>query len=123
MNFMELTRKKGCNCDELISRTVDMATIDVSFISLSKVLPVVHSFVRENGVVLALIKPQFEVGKGEVGKGGIIRKEEKRLRIIVNIQDFSEKNNYKVLGVSLSPIAGQKGNREYFIYLRKAAHG
>lgn len=123
MNFMELTRKKGCNCDELISRTVDMATIDVSFISLSKVLPVVHSFVRENGVVLALIKPQFEVGKGEVGKGGIIRKEEKRLRSIVNIQDFSEKNNYKVLGVSLSPIAGQKGNREYFIYLRKAAHG
>jgi 23S rRNA (cytidine1920-2'-O)/16S rRNA (cytidine1409-2'-O)-methyltransferase len=123
MNLEELSRKKEYNCDELMYRTIDMAMIDVSFISLSKVLPVVHSYVRENGLILALIKPQFEVGKREVEKGGIIRTEEKRLRAISNIQDFSEKNNFKVIGVTLSPIAGQKGNREYFIYLRKAAHG
>jgi len=123
MNLEELSRKKGYNCDELMNRTIDMAMIDVSFISLSKVLPVVHSYVRENGLILALIKPQFEVGKGEVEKGGIIRTEEKRLRAISNIQDFSEENNFKIIGVTLSPIAGQKGNREYFIYLRKAAHG
>ena len=123
MNFEELTRKKGYNCNELIYRNVDMATIDVSFISLTKVLPVVHSYVRENGLILALIKPQFEVGKGEVEKGGIIRTEEKRLKALSNIQKFSKKNNYTILGVTLSPIAGQKGNREYFIYLRKDAHG
>ena len=123
IDFEELTGKKGYNCDELIYRTIDMATIDVSFISLTKVLPAVHSYIRKNGLILALIKPQFEVGKGEVEKGGIIRKEEKRLKAVLNIQGFSEKNNFTVLGVTLSPIAGQKGNREYFIYLRKTAHG
>lgn len=123
INFDELSKKKGYNCDELIHRTVDMATIDVSFISLSKVLPSVYTYLKENGLILALIKPQFEVGKGEVEKGGIIRSEKKRLRAVLNIQEFSEKNKFRVLGVILSPIPGQKGNREYFIYLRKGAHG
>ena len=72
-NIRHLERKR-------ISDIIDIATIDVSFISLTKVIPKVLEFLKENGEILALVKPQFEVGKGEVGKGGIVREEEKDLR-------------------------------------------
>jgi 23S rRNA (cytidine1920-2'-O)/16S rRNA (cytidine1409-2'-O)-methyltransferase len=114
----ERLKVKDQELEDLIRKNIDMATIDVSFISLTKVIPVVLGFIKEDGEVLALIKPQFEVGKGEVGKGGIVREEEKRLRSVRGIQEYSEKLGLKTIGVLQSPIPGQKGNIEYFLYMR-----
>lgn len=102
-----------------IGELVDIATIDVSFISLKLVLPVVKNLLKENGEIIALIKPQFEVGKSEVGKGGIVRETEKHERVISEIKSFAIDLGFKVLNVTESPIVGQKGNVEFLIYLQK----
>ncbi len=104
---------------ETIPEVIDLITIDVSFISLKKVIPHVREFLRENGEILALIKPQFEVGKGEVGKGGIVRDGEKRESAVESIRDFVMENGFKVIGIFESSLKGQKGNIEYFIYMRR----
>ncbi|MEW6675967.1 MAG: TlyA family RNA methyltransferase [Nitrospirota bacterium] len=106
--------------EDLIKSNIDMATVDVSFISLLKVIPKVIEFLKKDGEILALIKPQFEVGKGEVGKGGIVREEEKRLKAVENVQKNSEKLGLKTIGIFQSPIPGQRGNIEYFLYMKKA---
>lgn len=110
---------RGSEFEDLIKRNIDMATIDVSFISLTKVIPQVLTFLKQEGNVLALVKPQFEVGKEEVGKGGIIREEEKRLKAIKAVQDDVEKFGLKAIGIFRSPLPGQKGNREFFLYLKR----
>ena len=104
---------------ERIRDMINVATIDVSFISLKNVLPKVREFVKEGGEILALVKPQFEVGKGEVGKGGIVREEEKRMGAVNSIREFAEELGLRSGGVLQSPVAGQKGNREYFLHLRR----
>ncbi len=104
---------------EKIHDIIDVATIDVSFISLKMVIPTVKEFVKSGGTVLALVKPQFEVGKGEVGKGGIVRDEDKRMEAVNSVRDFVEEAGMEALGVFLSPVPGQKGNREYFLHLRR----
>ncbi len=101
-----------------IGEPVDIATIDVSFISLKLVLPVVKNLLKENGEIIALIKPQFEIGKGEVGKGGIVREKEKHEKVISEIKSFAIDLGFKVSNVTESPIAGQKGNVEFLIYLQ-----
>jgi 23S rRNA (cytidine1920-2'-O)/16S rRNA (cytidine1409-2'-O)-methyltransferase len=98
----------------------DMAVIDASFISLDKVLPATIGLIRDGGTIIALIKPQFEVGRGEVGKGGVVRDEQKHAGVIAAIRTLAESLHLKVLGVTESPILGPKGNREFLIYLRKA---
>lgn len=98
---------------------IDISTIDVSFISLLKVVPKVLEFLKTGGEILALIKPQFEVGKGEVGKGGIVRDEKKRIEAVNRVKDGLETFGLKTIGIMESPIPGQKGNIEYFIYMRK----
>ncbi|UCD83632.1 MAG: TlyA family RNA methyltransferase [Deltaproteobacteria bacterium] len=102
-----------------IAGPVDLAVIDTSFISLEKVLPKVSELLRENGEIIALIKPQFEVGKGQVRKGGIVREAFKQQKVIRQITGFAEKIGLIAAGVIESPIMGQKGNREFFIYLKK----
>jgi len=104
---------------ERIPDSVDLATIDLSFISLTKVLEKVAEFLRGGGLILALVKPQFEVGKGEVGKGGIVRDEEKRIATVNSVRDFAEALGLETIGVFESPVPGQKGNREYFLCVRK----
>lgn len=104
---------------ERIQEEIDMATIDVSFISLEKVIPKVMEFLKKEGEIVALIKPQFEVGKGEVGKGGIVREVEKHIRVIERIKSFCTDLGLKVMGIVKSPIPGADGNTEYFIYLKK----
>lgn len=104
---------------ERVPDPIDIATIDVSFISLKLVLPKVMEFLRKNGAVVALVKPQFEVGKGEVGKGGIVRDEEKRMSAVVSVREYAESVGLKTAGLFQSPIAGQKGNIEYFLYLKE----
>ncbi|MBE7414248.1 MAG: TlyA family RNA methyltransferase [Deltaproteobacteria bacterium] len=99
---------------------VDLAVIDVSFISLEKVLPKVREFLKEKGAVLALIKPQFEVGKGQVGKGGVVRDPRMHAEVVERIARFSEGIGYKVISTGESPITGAKGNREFWIRLEKS---
>ena len=98
---------------------IDIATIDVSFISLLKVIPNVLDFLIPNGKIIALIKPQFETGRENVGKGGVVKDENRQLEVIERIKTESEKMGLEVKGVTKSPIKGAKGNVEYFIYLRK----
>lgn len=102
-----------------IPEMIDLALIDVSFISLLKVLPKTLEFLKKTGEVLALIKPQFEVGKGMVEKGGIIKNELKRLSVVEHIRASAEQIGFKAVSVFESPVRGQKGNIEYFIYLRR----
>lgn len=104
---------------EEIPEEVDLVTIDTSFISLKLVIPAVLKFLKEKAEILALIKPQFEVGKGEVGKGGVVRDSEKHKRVIEEIQIFSQNLGLHPVGVIESPILGPKGNKEFFIYLIK----
>jgi len=103
---------------ERIPEKIDIVTIDVSFISLKKVIPKVKEFLKEDGKIIALIKPQFEVGKGEVGRGGIVREDFKRQRVINKIKDFCQILGFEVKGVIPSPILGAKGNQEYLLYAK-----
>ncbi|MBA4371326.1 MAG: TlyA family rRNA (cytidine-2'-O)-methyltransferase [Thermodesulfovibrio sp.] len=102
-----------------IGERIDCAVIDVSFISLLKVLPAVREFLAPEGIVLALIKPQFEVGRGQVGKGGIVKDEADRLAAVDCVKQGAEALGFHVQGVVQSSITGQKGNVEYFIYLKR----
>ena len=96
-----------------------LVTVDVSFISLALVLPVLYGLVCSGGVVLALIKPQFEIGKGRVGKGGVVRSQDDRRETVEAVSEVARGLGFAVQGVSESCLLGPKGNREYFIYLRK----
>jgi len=117
------SKVKSLELEDLIKSNIDMATVDVSFISLKKVIPHVLGFLRKEGEVLALVKPQFEVGKGEVGKGGIVREEEKRVKAVKNVKEDLEKLGLKTVGIFQSPITGQKGNIEFFLYMKRGFYG
>jgi 23S rRNA (cytidine1920-2'-O)/16S rRNA (cytidine1409-2'-O)-methyltransferase len=103
-----------------IGDKVDLVVIDTSFISVEKFLPTVLPMVREGGEIVALLKPQFEVGKGEVGKGGVVRDHRKHRQVLDRISHFSESIGLKVRGTVESPLLGPKGNKEFFIYLQKS---
>lgn len=100
---------------------LDFASIDVSFISLSLVLPVAFNLLKENGSVVALIKPQFEAGRGQVGKKGVVRDEKVHFEVIDKVVGISRGLGFAVLGLSFSPVKGPEGNIEYLIYLGKNA--
>jgi len=104
---------------EEIGEKVDLAVIDTSFISVEKFLPNVLQMVREGGWIVALLKPQFEVGKAEVGKGGVVRDKRKHQQVLDRVSRFSESIGLKVRGKMESPLLGPKGNREFFVYLEK----
>lgn len=95
----------------------DLAVIDVSFISLRLVLPQVRQLLDPPGDVIALVKPQFEVGKGSVGKGGIVRNPELHRQVLSELSTFAAEIGYTVTGEVPSPIPGAKGNREFLLYL------
>ena len=99
----------------------DLAVIDASFISLAKVLPATLILLKDEAVIIALIKPQFEVGRGEVGKGGVVRDAMKHREVITAISSVAENLGLKVRGVTESPILGPKGNREFLIFMVKVA--
>jgi 23S rRNA (cytidine1920-2'-O)/16S rRNA (cytidine1409-2'-O)-methyltransferase len=105
---------------ERIDEGIDFAAIDVSFISLRLVVPRMREFMGPRGEVVALVKPQFEVGRGEVGKGGVVRDEEKRLAAVDSVSAALEAVGLCAAGVMESPVRGQKGNVEYLIYLKEA---
>jgi 23S rRNA (cytidine1920-2'-O)/16S rRNA (cytidine1409-2'-O)-methyltransferase len=105
--------------NDRIPEAIDIATIDVSFISLSKVVPKVLEFLKEKGEIVALIKPQFEVGKGEVGKGGIVKDAAKRQAAVERVRQELESLGLTTVGIIESPIHGQKGNVEYLLYAQR----
>jgi 23S rRNA (cytidine1920-2'-O)/16S rRNA (cytidine1409-2'-O)-methyltransferase len=104
---------------EHVPELVDLAVIDTSFISLTKVIPRVLQFVKGGGRLLALIKPQFEVGRGQVGKGGVVRDSKLHQQVVTKIERFCQSEGMEVRGVRESNLLGPKGNREFFIYAAK----
>ena len=103
---------------DAIAEPVDMATIDVSFISLKIVVPAVIGFLKHQARIVALIKPQFEVGRGKVGKGGVIRNPSLHAAVIRQLSGFFRDCGLGVGPVVPSPILGPKGNREFIISLK-----
>ncbi|RUM89771.1 MAG: TlyA family RNA methyltransferase [Thermodesulfatator sp.] len=107
--------------EKSLPEAVDLVTIDVSFISLKKVLPAAVRLLKPVGLILALIKPQFEVGRGEVGRGGVVREHTKHRRVIEEIWRFGEDElGLKALGVAESVLPGPAGNREFFILFSRS---
>ncbi|MBC2713367.1 MAG: TlyA family RNA methyltransferase [Desulfosarcina sp.] len=104
----------------LITRPVDLVTIDTSFISLKIVVPSTLQFLNPDGIILALIKPQFEAGKGRVGKGGVVRDPAIHAEIIEDLRLFFTRQSLICGPVIPSPVLGPKGNQEFIILLRQS---
>ena len=104
---------------DAIGEPVDLATIDVSFISLKIVVPAMLKFMKNEAAVIALIKPQFEVGKNNVGKGGVVRNPDLHNRVSADLTDFFSKIGLARRSLISSPILGPKGNKEFLIHLKK----
>ncbi|HAQ51670.1 MAG TPA: TlyA family rRNA (cytidine-2'-O)-methyltransferase [Lachnospiraceae bacterium] len=105
---------------EDIDDVLDFASCDVSFISLSKVLPAAYSLLRDEGEMVCLIKPQFEAGKDKVGKKGVVRDPKVHLEVIENVLDFTNESGFNIIDVDYSPIKGPEGNIEYLMYIKKS---
>ncbi|MBQ8304926.1 MAG: TlyA family RNA methyltransferase [Blautia sp.] len=106
---------------EDIGEPVDFSSIDVSFISLSKVLVPVREILAPEGLIVCLIKPQFEAGREKVGKKGVVRSPEVHLEVIEGVRSFALANSLSPLALSFSPIKGPEGNIEYLMLLQKEA--
>ena len=106
---------------EDIGKPLDFASVDVAFISLRLVLPVAYNLLKDEGEVVALIKPQFEAGKEKVGKKGVVKDIEVHKEVVTGIYDFVTTNGFGVRGLDFSPIKGPEGNIEYLIHLKKNA--
>jgi 23S rRNA (cytidine1920-2'-O)/16S rRNA (cytidine1409-2'-O)-methyltransferase len=102
-----------------IEKAIDGAVIDASFISLKLVVPPVSDLLPKEAYIISLIKPQFEVGKGKVGKGGVVRDPSQHEEVIQGLSQFFEGLGWTVLGKMPSPLLGPKGNREFFVYLKR----
>ena len=107
----------------VLPEVVDLAVVDVSFISLALVLPAVAACVRPEGTIVALVKPQFEVGRGRVEKGGVVRDPAARAAAVAAVRCAAEAIPLEVRGESESVLPGPKGNREVFLHLRVPARG
>jgi 23S rRNA (cytidine1920-2'-O)/16S rRNA (cytidine1409-2'-O)-methyltransferase len=101
-----------------LSSPVDFAAIDVSFISLKLVLPVIKTLLKPGAAAIALIKPQFEVGRGRVGKGGVVRSSDEHQRVVHEITNAAAVMGFRLHGVIESPLLGAKGNKEYLMHLK-----
>ena len=112
-NFRYATR-------EQVPDEIDFSSVDVSFISLYHILPVLNSLLANNGEAVCLIKPQFEAGKEKVGKKGVVRDLNVHLEVVKKIISLAVENGFSVLGLQFSPIKGPEGNIEYLIYLKKS---
>ena len=106
---------------DAVPEPVDLVVIDVSFISLKIVVPSILKFMRQDAAIIALIKPQFEVGRGMVGKGGVVRDPAQHDAVIRDLSSFFIDQNLSVRSVIPSPIKGPKGNKEFFTHLDKVS--
>lgn len=115
---MEKTNIRYVTPDDIEDR-IEFASIDVSFISLTKVLPPVKELLTDDGEIVCLIKPQFEAGREKVGKKGVVRDQKVHVEVVEMIVDFARQIGFKTLGLSYSPIKGPEGNIEYLLYITK----
>lgn len=106
--------------EEQIPEKLDFCSVDVSFISLSLILPVMRNILRENGKAVCLIKPQFEAGKENVGKKGVVREKSVHIAVIDKIKNIINENKFSLLGLDFSPVKGPEGNIEYLCYIEKS---
>ena len=104
---------------EQIPDLLDFASVDVSFISLSLILPVMRTLLKGGGTAVCLIKPQFEAGKENVGKKGVVRDKAVHIAVIEKIIGLIKENNFSLLGLDFSPVKGPEGNIEYLCYIKK----
>jgi len=100
-----------------LPQKVDLATLDLSFISLEKVIPSVSAHLKEGGYVLALVKPQFQAGRREVGKGGLIKDPLVQARVLGRFLHWASQQGFRLRGLVPSPVPGASGNREFFVLL------
>jgi len=115
-NFRYVTR-------EQVPDEIDFASVDVSFISLKLILPVMHTLLKDGGRSVCLIKPQCEAGKENIGKKGVVRDKSVHEAVVENITTFAAENGFRVLGVDFSPIKGPEGNIEYLMFIEKTENG
>lgn len=108
---------------EELEDVLDFVSVDVSFISLKLVLPVAYRLLGEEGRGVCLIKPQFEAGRSQVGKGGVVRDKSVHRQVIEQVIDYAHQNGFSVAGLDYSPIKGPKGNIEYLLYITKGVEG
>lgn len=105
--------------EESLPEKVDMVVCDVSFISLTKIFSAMKTILKDNGQVLALIKPQFEAGQENVGKNGVVRDPQVHQAVLKNVLQEAENLEFEVLGLDFSPIRGPEGNIEFLVWLKK----
>lgn len=115
---MEKTNFRYVTADD-ISEQIDFASVDVSFISLTKILLPARNLLRDRGSMVCLIKPQFEAGKDKVGKKGVVREPGVHEEVVHKVIDYAEMIGFEVKGLTYSPIKGPEGNIEYLVYLVK----
>ncbi len=106
--------------NEQVTDKIDFFSVDVCFISLTLVLPAVRLLLKDDARAVCLIKPQFEAGRGKVGKNGVVRDKNIHIEVIEKIYNFCLENGYSVLGLDFSPIKGPEGNIEYLMYIQKS---
>ena len=106
--------------EEQIPEKLDFCSVDVSFISLSLILPVMRNILKEKGRAVCLIKPQFEAGKENVGKKGVVREKSVHIAVIDKIKNIINENKFSLLGLDFSPVKGPEGNIEYLCYIEKS---
>jgi 23S rRNA (cytidine1920-2'-O)/16S rRNA (cytidine1409-2'-O)-methyltransferase len=104
---------------EDIADVLDFASVDVSFISLTKVLGPAYALLREHGQMVCLIKPQFEAGRDKVGKKGVVRDKVVHEEVIHKVMDYARKTGFSIHNLEYSPIKGPEGNIEYLLYIEK----
>ncbi|SFA87611.1 TlyA family RNA methyltransferase [Clostridium frigidicarnis] len=115
---MERTNVRYVEKEHIVDEP-DFASIDVSFISLTKVVPVVLNLLNDKGSIVALIKPQFEAGRDKVGKKGVVREASTHKEVIVKIVEFLLEKGVTIIDLDFSPIKGPEGNIEYLVYFTK----
>lgn len=115
---MEKTNIRYVTRDD-IQDSIEFSSIDVSFISLTKVLIPVRNLLSSNGEIVCLIKPQFEAGREKVGKNGVVRDKKVHIEVIENVISFAISNGFEVLNLDFSPIKGPEGNIEYLLHIVK----
>lgn len=119
---LERTNFRYCT-NEQIPDMLDFASVDVSFISLKIILPVLSRLMKIGSECVCLIKPQFEAGRESVGKNGVVRDKKVHMEVIDRVIDFALNNDFSVLALDFSPIKGPKGNIEYLVHLAKTDGG
>jgi 23S rRNA (cytidine1920-2'-O)/16S rRNA (cytidine1409-2'-O)-methyltransferase len=119
---MENTNARYLTKNDLNNENIDFVSVDVSFISLKKIIPVIKKILKKDGEAVLLIKPQFEAGKDLVLKGGIVKDKNIHISIINNIINYCEDEGFKVLDTDFSPIKGPAGNIEYLLYIANSSY-